>query len=113
MGAGGSPRLRRDCRRRFTWPPRQPNIPMAILILTITPILSIILIGPPSLGFSASGPLSWWREDFRVSTMASATVLRAPSPTVFMVGSDTVFAVASAVGSPLDTGAAAAVGIIS
>ena len=44
---------------------------------------------------------------------ASPTVFTVASPTVFMVGSDTVFAVASAVGSPLDTGAAAAVGIIS
>src|SRR6516162_5781482 len=137
MGAGGSPRLRRDCRRRSTWFPRRPNIPMVLLILTITAILPIILIGPPSLGFSGSGPLSWWRGDFRISTMASATVLTAALPTVFMVASatvfmvasatvftvasptvftlasPTVFTVASATGSPLDTGAAQAVGIAS
>src|SRR5215471_21465993 len=44
MGAGGSPRTRRDCRRRSMSFLHRPNIPMPILIRIITAILLIILI---------------------------------------------------------------------
>src|SRR6266446_1599139 len=85
---------------------------MAIPIPIITPILFIILIGPPNLGSSDSGPRSWWREDFRISTTASPTAFTAASPTAFTAASPTVFTVASAMVSLPAAVAAGAAGIV-